>query len=70
MEQKSFNEVLQRFREIEFHENFDMIVAFNGYKFIDYSKVTPEHYINCAIDCVQFANSDGFEQIILNGLSK
>lgn len=49
---------------------FDMIVAFNGYKFIDYSKVTPEHYINCAIDCVQFANSDGFEQIILNGLSK
>lgn len=27
MEQKSFNEVLQRFREIEFHENFDMIVA-------------------------------------------
>ena len=27
MEQKSFNEVLQRFREIELHENFDMIVA-------------------------------------------
>jgi cell filamentation protein len=49
---------------------FDMIVAFNGYKFIDYSKVTPEHYINCAIDCVQFADCSGFEQIILNGLSK
>lgn len=27
MEQKSFKEVLERFSEIEFHENFDMIVA-------------------------------------------
>lgn len=27
MRSKSFEEVMQRFREIEFHENFDMIVA-------------------------------------------
>lgn len=27
METKSYKEVMQRFREIEFHENFDMIVA-------------------------------------------
>jgi xanthine phosphoribosyltransferase len=27
MKTKSFKEVMQRFREIEFHENFDMIVA-------------------------------------------
>ena len=26
-EQKTFDEVMNRFREIEFHENFDMIVA-------------------------------------------
>lgn len=49
---------------------FDMIVAFNGYKFIDYSTVTPKQYIDCAIDCVQYADETGFEKLILNGLTK
>ncbi|MFK5986104.1 MAG: Fic family protein [Pseudomonadota bacterium] len=49
---------------------FDMIVAFNGYKFIDYSTVSPEFYIAKAIECVQFADSSGFEKIILDGMTK
>ncbi len=49
---------------------FDMIVAFNGYKFIDYSTVTPKQYIDYAIECVQYADETGFEKIILNGLTK
>ena len=49
---------------------FDMIVAFNGYKFIDYSSVTPHEYINAAIECVQFADCSRFEKIILDGLEK
>lgn len=49
---------------------FDMIVSYNGYRFIDYSKVTPEHYIKCAIECVQFADESGFEKIILDGLKR
>ena len=49
---------------------FDMIVAFNGYRFIDYSTVTPKQYISYAIDCVQYADESGFEKIILNGLNK
>ena len=49
---------------------FDMIVAFNGYKFIDYSIVTQEEYINGAIECVVYADSSTFEKIIYDGLSK
>ncbi len=49
---------------------FDMIVAYNGYKFIDYSSVTPAEYINAAIECVQFADCSRFEKIILDGLEK
>ena len=49
---------------------FDMIVIFNGYKPIDYSTITPKEYIDCAIDCIQYADCDGFEKIILNGLNK
>ena len=49
---------------------FDMIVSFNGYKFIDYSTITPKKYIDCAIDCVLYADETGFEKIILNGLIK
>jgi cell filamentation protein len=41
---------------------FDMIVSFNGYKFIDYSAVTPKEYINCAIDCVQYADESGLKK--------
>ncbi len=49
---------------------FDMIALFNGYKYIDYSTVTPKEYIDAAIECVQFADSDSMETIILNGLKK
>lgn len=49
---------------------FDMIVLYNGYKYIDYSTVTPKEYINAAIKCVQFAESDSMEKIILSGLKK
>jgi len=49
---------------------FDIIVAYNGYKFIDYSGFTPREYINLAIECVQFADCSGFEKIILDGLNK
>ncbi len=49
---------------------FDMIVLFNGYKYIDYSTVEPRQYISAAIECVQFASSDSMEIIILNGLQR
>ena len=49
---------------------FDMIVSYNGYKFIDYSTITPKEYISAAIECVQYADESGFEKIILNGLNK
>jgi len=49
---------------------FDMIAVYNGYKLIDYSTVTPEVYIEKAIECVQFANQSGFEKIIFDGLNK
>ncbi|RXJ68283.1 cell filamentation protein Fic [Halarcobacter ebronensis] len=49
---------------------FDLIVAYNGYRFIDYSTVTPKQYIDCAIECVQYADESGFEKIIFNGLNK
>ncbi|MBU0632800.1 Fic family protein [bacterium] len=49
---------------------FDMIALFNGYKYIDYSTITPKEYIDAAIECVQFADSDNMEKIILDGLKK
>lgn len=49
---------------------FDMIVAYNGYKFIDYSSVTPKEYIEAAIECVLFADCTCFEKIIFDGLEK
>lgn len=49
---------------------FDMIVSYNGYRFIDYSTVTPKQYIDSAIECVQYADESEFEKIILNGLNK
>ena len=49
---------------------FDMIAAFNGYQFIDYSSVSAEAYIDGAIECVQYADSSKFEQIILAGLTR
>jgi len=49
---------------------FDMIVAFNSYKFIDYATVTKEEYIDGAIKCVVYADSSKFEKIIYDGLNK
>lgn len=49
---------------------FDMIALYNGYEPIDYSKVSPKEYIDKAIECVLYADSNGFENIILNGLNK
>ena len=49
---------------------FDMIAAYNGYKFINYSTVQPEEYIQASIECVQFADCEPLENIILNGLEK
>ena len=48
----------------------DMIAAYNGYKFIDYSQISPKEYIDSAIECVQFADTASLEKIIMNGLSK
>jgi cell filamentation protein len=48
----------------------DMIAAYNGYKFIDYSNISPKEYIDSAIECVQFADTTDLEKIIFNGLSK
>jgi cell filamentation protein len=47
---------------------FDMIAAYNGYEFIDYSQITPEAYIDASIECVQFADCGKMEKIILEGL--
>ncbi len=49
---------------------FDMVATYNGYNFIDYSTISPEQYIQSAIECVQFADSTGFEKIIFDGLTK
>lgn len=47
---------------------FDMIAAYNGYQFIDYSGISPEAYINASIECVQFADCGKMDKIILDGL--
>ncbi len=49
---------------------FDMIAVYNGYKYIDYSTVTQEEYIDASIECVQFADCSKLETIIYNGLSR
>ena len=49
---------------------FDMIAAYNGYRFIDYSACTPKVYIDAAIECVQFADCSKMEKIIRDGLQK
>lgn len=47
---------------------FDMIAYYNGYNFIDYSKISPKDYIDASIECVQYANCTSFEKIIYDGL--
>jgi cell filamentation protein len=49
---------------------FDMIAVYNGYKYIDYSTVSPKEYIDAAIECVMYANSEKMQDIIFNGLKK
>jgi len=49
---------------------FDLIAIYNGYEPIDYSKITPQEYIDASIDCVMLADSSKMEQIILKGLKK
>ena len=48
----------------------DIIAAYNGYQFIDYSHISTKEYIGVAIECVQFADSTIFEEIIFAGLSQ
>lgn len=47
---------------------FDLIVRYNNYSHIDYSGVSPEAYIDAAIDCVQLADCRAMEKIIAKGL--
>ena len=47
---------------------FDMIAVYNGYRYIDYSTVSPAEYIEASIECVQFANCEKIKKIILEGL--
>jgi len=49
---------------------FDMIAAYNGYQFIDYSITKPHKYIDASIECVQYADSEALQRIILQGLLK
>lgn len=49
---------------------FDMIAAYNGYDYIDYSVLTPQSYIEASIDCVQLADCSRLETIILKGLNR
>lgn len=49
---------------------FDLIVRYNNYSHIDYSGISPEMYINAAIDCVQFADCQAMQKIIAGGLKE
>ncbi len=55
---------------------FDMIAAFNGYEFIDYTEAAASEsqsdnaYIKASIDCVQFADSKAMGAILFKGLVK
>lgn len=49
----------------------DMLCIFNGYNPIDYSNTIENGlYIEASIECVQYANTEKLEAIILQGLSK
>lgn len=48
---------------------FDMIAAFNGYSFIDYSTVSVEEYKDASLECILFADYEKMEEIIFNGLT-
>ncbi len=46
----------------------DMIVAYHGYQFVDYSHIEVDEYIDASIECVQFANCEKMQKIIFDGL--
>lgn len=47
----------------------DMIALYNGYDYIDYSKISPKKYIQASIKCVQFADCNLMNEIICQGLN-
>lgn len=47
---------------------FDLLCAFNGYKFIDYSLTTSEEYIQASIETVCSADNSRMKSIITKGL--
>ncbi|WP_024788001.1 MULTISPECIES: Fic/DOC family protein [unclassified Lebetimonas] len=48
----------------------DILSINAGYDVIDYANITEEEYIKCAIECVQNANYDCFEEIIKSSINK
>jgi len=46
----------------------DLLCVYNGYNTIDYSNISKENYIECAIKCVQEVDFSCFEEIIRAGL--
>lgn len=47
---------------------FDLIAFSRGYKFIDYSTITADEYIDASKACVQVADCSSFEKILFDGL--
>ena len=47
----------------------DVLSINAGYDVIDYSNITEEEYIKCAIECVQNADYKCFEDIIRNTIN-
>lgn len=45
---KTMEEVLERFRTIEFHEDFDMIVAIELFRRVSSTSACRKKYISCA----------------------
>jgi len=48
----------------------DILSINAGYDVIDYSQISEDEYIKCAIECVQNANSNCFEEIIRKSIDK
>lgn len=60
MKSKSFKEVMQRFREVEFHENFDMIVAIANGGIIP--AVIINQRLNIEIQFLKISLRDNYQQ--------
>ena len=48
----------------------DILSVNAGYNIIDYSQISADEYIKCAIECVQNADSSCFEEIIRKSIEK